>query len=94
MQDPKVLITYRNSNMEPVSTHLYSLSEYTDMLRNDLLKVISDVEDGFYKACGNQNRDEWPDDVWVSFLRIKHKILDKAGDIGRLPGNIVSGGDK
>lgn len=31
-----VKITYRNSKMEPVSTQLYPLRDYTDMMRSDL----------------------------------------------------------
>lgn len=92
--DLNVKVTYRNSKLEPVSTQLYSFDDYTDMLRNDLLKIITDVEDAFYIASGNKHRDEWPDDLWGSFTRIKHKILDKAGDIGRLPSNIVKAGEK
>lgn len=88
-----VKVTYRNARLEPVSTQLYALEDYTDMLRNDLLKIISDMEDSFYIACGNKHRDEWPDELWSSFTRIKHKILDKAGDIGRLPDNIVKAGE-
>lgn len=63
------------------------------MFRNDLLKVITDIEDAFYVATGNKHRDEWPDDVWGAFTRIKHKLLDKAGDIGRLPENLVRVGE-
>ena len=87
-----VKITYRNAKLEPVSTQLYSLEDYTDMLRSDQLKIITDVEDGFYVANGNKCKDEWPDDVWGAFVRIKHKLLDKAGSIGRLPENIVKAG--
>lgn len=88
-----VKITYRNARLEPVDTQMYSLSDYTEMMRNDLLKIITDVEDAFYSASGNRHKDEWPDDVWASFMKVKHKLLDKAGDIGRLPQNIVKAGD-
>lgn len=91
-KDLHVKITYRNQKREPVSTQLYSLEDYTNMQRNDLIRIISDIEGGYYAACGNKGRDEWPDDVWSSFIHIKHKILDKAGDIQRLPENIVEEG--
>lgn len=90
-KDLYVRITYRNANLDPVNTQMYELKDYTDMMRNDLLKVISDIEDAFYVATGNRYKDEWPDDVWSSFTRIKHKLLDKAGDIGRLPDNLIAG---
>lgn len=87
-----VKVTYRNARLEPVSTQLYSIQDYADMLRNDLLKVITDIEDVLYTATGNKVKDEWPDEVWGEFTRIKHKILDKAGDIGRLPDNLTKVG--
>ena len=88
-----VKITYRNSRLEPVNTQLYSLSDYTGMLRSDILKVITDIEDAFYVATGNKHRDEWPDDVWSVFARVKHKLLDKANDIGRIPDSLVEVGE-
>jgi len=67
IQDIGVRVTYRNKDMQPTYTKTYSLDEYTEMLRVDLLRVVTFEE----------------------FNRIKHKLLDKAGDIGRLPQNIV-----
>lgn len=72
---------------------MYALNDYTDMMRNDLLRVITDIEDAFYIATGNKGKDEWSDEVWGAFTRIKHKLLDKAGDIGRLTNNLVESGD-
>ena len=86
-----VKITYRNAKLDPISTQIYPIEDYTAMLRNDLLRLITDIEDAFYIASGDKSREEWPDDVWSAYLRIKHKILDKAGDIGRLPRNIIIG---
>ena len=58
------------------------------MIRADLLRQITDVEDMVYQANGNKPKEEWSDESWSTFCRIKHKLLDKAGDIGRLPENI------
>ncbi len=57
------------------------------MVRADLLRLITDVEDLVYQANGNKPKNEWTDESWAAFCRIKHKLLDKAGDIGRLPDN-------
>lgn len=84
-----VKVTYRNDKLEPTYEKSYSLSEYTDMMRQDLLRVITDIEDMVYESNGNKMKSDWPDDVWADFCRIKHKMLDKAGDIGRLPQNIT-----
>lgn len=58
------------------------------MIRADLLRLITDVEDMVYQANDNKQKEEWSDESWAAFCRIKHKLLDKAGEIGRLPDNI------
>lgn len=83
-----VQVVYRNKDMDPVYTKTYSLKEYTDMLRADLLRLVTDVEDLCYAANGNREKTEWSDETFEGFNKIKHKLLDKAGDIARLPENI------
>lgn len=83
-----VRVTYRNKDMEPVYEKKYSLEDYTEMLRADLLRVITDVENLVYSLNGNVSKSDWPDDIWNEFCRIKHKLLDKAGEIQRIPENI------
>lgn len=75
--------------MDPVYTKTYSLEEYTEMLRTDMLRLVTDVEDLCYAANNNKPKDEWSDTTFEAFNKIKHKLLDKAGDIGRLPINIT-----
>lgn len=58
------------------------------MIRADLLRVITDVEDLVYLLNDNKPKNEWNDESWAAFCRIKHKLLDKAGDVGRLPDNM------
>jgi len=41
-----------------------------------------------YAMNGNKQKADWSDESWSAFCRIKHKLLDKAGDIGRLPETI------
>lgn len=84
-----VCVTYRNKDMEPTYSKVYTLSEYTDMLRTDLMKMVSDVENLCYAANGNKPKEEWSDETFSGFCLIKHKLLDKAGDIGRLPANMT-----
>ena len=81
----KVKIQWRNKHMEVVSEKEYPLSVYTDMIRADLLRIISDVEDLCYEANENRVKESWTDESWAAFCKIKHKLLDKAGEIGRLP---------
>lgn len=84
-----VQVIYRNKEMEPVYTKTYTLKEYTDMLRVDLLRLVTDVEELCYAVNGNKDKEEWSDETFDAFNKIKHKLLDKAGDIGRLPENIT-----
>ena len=83
-----VKVTYRNNKLESVLEKSYTLPEYTGMIRADLLRLITDIEDAFYRMNYNKPKEGWGDDAWTSFCRIKHKLLDKAGEIERLPGNI------
>ena len=87
-----VHIVYRNEKLMPVSDYMYSLDEYTQMIRNDMMRMITDVEDLVYEATGGLPKEKWADETWARFAKIKHKLLDKAGEVGRLPQCIVYGG--
>lgn len=71
-----------------MSTERYALRDYADMLKTDLHRVISDMEALIYLATG-QPREAWDDETWSAFSRLRHKLLDKAGEIGRLPESLV-----
>lgn len=86
----KVKVVYRNRKLEPTSEKTYSLREYTDMLKANMLSVISSVEDLAYIANDNKSQDEWSDETWALFQRIRHKQLDIAGSVERLSETIVT----
>lgn len=88
MDNLGVKITYRNEKLEPVYERTYTLQEYADMVRMDLLRLITDVEELVYEMNDGKPREEWSDKSMAAFCKVKHKLLDKAGDIGRLPVNI------
>ena len=83
-----VNITYKNEKLEPVLKKTYTFADYMAMCRNDLLKVLNAVEEAFYAFNDNKPRGDWTDDSWSEFKKIKHVILDRANDIGRLPDNV------
>ena len=83
------VITSEENSLLPASFASVSLPEYTDMLRVDLLRLVTDIEDLCYVANGNKDKEEWSDETFSAFNKIKHKLLDKAGDIGRLPENMT-----
>lgn len=82
-----VKVTYRNEDLVPVCIKEYALGEYTDLLKNNLMRIITDVEDVLYEATGRQ-KDVWSPAIAAKFGKIKHKLLDNAGEISRLPINI------
>lgn len=92
--DLRVKVEYKNREMQPVFVQDCTLCEYTDMLRVDLMRLISDVENVLYIANSGVDKRDWPDEQMRAFLRIKHKLLDKAGEIGRLPENIYEDEDE
>lgn len=83
-----VKITYRDKDLQPVYTKTYTLDEYADAIRSDLQSLVGDAETLGYIANHNKPKEEWNDESFAVFSRIKHKLLDKAGEIGRLPLNI------
>lgn len=94
MDELKVKVVYRDRDLNPTSEKTYLLRDYTDMLKMDILRAVADVEDLVYITNGNKPKDEWSDDTWTAFQRIRHKLLDKAGSIGRLPNDIIQTGDE
>ena len=43
---------------------------------------------------GKSNKEDWSDEELAAFEKIKHKLLDKAGEIGRLPENIFDANEE
>jgi len=84
-----VKVTYRDKDLQPTYTKTYTLSEYADAMRSDLQSLVGEVETLGYIANKNKPKEEWDDDSFAVFTRIKHKLLDKAGEIGRLPANMA-----
>lgn len=84
-----VRVTYRDKDLKPTYTRTYSLPEYTEMIRSDITNLISEVEKMAYIANDNKPKEEWSDESFSLFNRIKHRLLDKAGEISRIPENLI-----
>lgn len=85
----KVELEYRNKDMDIVAQKECGLDEYSEVVKTGLLKLILEAEDLAYKATDGQSKSEWDDSIAAVFYRLRHKILDIAGEIGRLPQNLV-----
>ena len=84
MSDFTVKIEYKNKDLETVVEKEYGFSQYTDLLNLELMRVITETEDAFYHLTGKK-KDDWDDDTKARFQHIRHKLLDQANAIKRLP---------
>ena len=84
----KVELEYRNKDLTVVSQRECDLTDYSEILKNSILRLILEAEDLAYKATDGKSKDEWDDDVSASFNRLRHKVLDIANEVGRIPKNL------
>lgn len=88
INDYTVNVVYKNKNMEPVFKKNYQFADYCQEQKFNLLKVISDVENAFYRSQDGLAKESWPQSVMDDFQRIRHKLLDIANGVERLPQNL------
>lgn len=73
IDDLGVQVTYRDERLRPRYTKVYPLTQYTEMLRADLTRLVTDVEDLCYTVNGNKSKEEWTEETFSAFTKIKHK---------------------
>lgn len=88
MSDFRVKIEYKNKNLETVVEKEYDFISYTEMLHLELMRIIMEIEDAFYVFSGNKQKEDWPPELTERFKKIRHKMLDQANAIKRLPQNL------
>ena len=87
MNDFKVNIEYKDKKLQTINERTYEFAEYTEMIQLELMRVIMDIEDAFYQMQ-NKPKEEWDKDIFASFQKIRHKLLDQANAIKRLPSTL------
>ena len=93
MSDWTVKIEYKNKNLETVVEKEYDFISYTEMIDLELKRLIMEIEDAFYIFSGKQ-KDEWTENMNERFQKIRHKMLDQANAIKRLPNTLSYKGIK
>lgn len=88
MSDFRVKIEYKNKDLETVVEKEYDFIDYTEMLNLELKRILMDIEDAFYYFSGNKQKQDWPPELMERFQKIRHKLLDQANAIKRLPDNL------
>lgn len=92
LNDYTVNIVYKNRSLENVSQRSYPLVDYCQEQKLNLMHIITDVENAFYSMQGNQSKNEWSPEAMELFQHIRHKLLDSANSIERLPKNLCCKG--
>lgn len=88
MSDWKVKIEYKNKELETVVEKEYEFIDYTAMLARELNRVLKKVEDAFFAFSDYKPKNEWDKETFERFEEIRHKLLDQANAIRRLPENL------
>lgn len=89
-----VTIQYKNKDLETVIEKEYDLITYTEMLHLALMRSIADVEEAFYFFADGKQKQDWPPALKVRFKTIRHRLLDQANAIKRLPSNLTFRGHR
>jgi hypothetical protein len=84
MSDFTVKIEYKNRDLETVIEKEYEFSQYTELLNLELMRIIAETEDAFYFLTG-EKKENWDEETRSRFQHVRHKLLDQANAIKRLP---------
>ena len=85
MNDFTVKVSYRNKDVSDMREWTYDFKQYTEMMKRELTRVIMEVEDVIYHLQGSRSKDDWDTETMDRFQKIRHKLLDQANAVERLP---------
>lgn len=85
MNDFTVKVAYRSRDLQEVREWTYDFKQYTEMMKRELMRIIMEVEDTIYHLQGGQSKEDWDAETMEHFQKIRHKLLDQANAIERLP---------
>lgn len=88
MNDFTVRVSYMNKNMEKVNEQEYDFKQYLEMVKLELMRIIMDVQDSFISMNDGKPKEEWDASILKQFQKIRHKLLDQANAIERIPNNL------
>ena len=88
MSDFRVKVSFKNQELETVVEREYDFIDYTMLIDLDLKRVLKHIEDAFSYFNNGKPKEEWPQEAYDRFSYIRHKILDEANAVKRLPENL------
>lgn len=80
----KVKIEYKNKKLDTVGYDEFDFDIYCQKLSQDITRLLTDIE-RFFQEQNIKNEIESND----FYRNIRHRLLDLAGSIKRLPDNII-----
>lgn len=93
MQGFSVSIEYRDKDMNKIGEMEYSLKDYVEKQRYDMMKVLVDIEGIIYKATNGKEKEEWPKEYMDMFKDVRHRIFDIANSVSRIPSTMKYNGN-
>lgn len=88
LKDFTVNVVYKNKDLETVGENTYLLTDYCDEVRHNVTRIITEVENAFFEMQDFIRKEDWPESTRNSFMHIRHKLLDAANKIDRIPQNM------
>lgn len=93
MSDFIVRIEHKTKDGEVYLEQEYSFRDYTELVARELMGVLADIEAAFYVFEDGKPRDEWSKANLNRFNGIRHKMLDYANNVRRLPSELHHKGE-
>lgn len=93
MQGFSIAIEYRDKDMNKIGESEYSLKDYVEKQRYDMMKILVDIEDIIYEATDKKPKEEWPDRYAQIFKNARHRIFDVANSVCRIPETMKYNGE-
>lgn len=90
--DYTVNITYKNRALEPVGERSYPFASYCAEQKFNITRTLIDIENVFYHFNNGRPKEMWEKEDQEYFHHIRHKLLDVANNIERLPQNLCRNG--
>lgn len=92
LNDYTVNITYKNRALEPVGERSYPFESYCAEQKFNITRTLIDIENAFYRFEKGKPKELWDKEEQEFFQHIRHKLLDVANNIERLPQNLCRNG--
>lgn len=92
IQDYTVAVEMRDFYGNKTGENVYTLRDYATMLSWDIKRTLMEVENTIKDMQGGKRKQEWTPEVKNAFGKIRHRLLDEANAVERLPSTMRKDG--